>query len=96
MGGDDAMVLNEVQLNVARWGNSLAVRIPVALARELGVREGDVLRVHSPVDGAWQLVARKPLGKLSREEWLRRAHEHLATMPRTQSVIREMRDAARY
>lgn len=26
---------------VARWGNSLAVRLPVALAQELGLQEGD-------------------------------------------------------
>jgi antitoxin MazE len=26
--------------SVAKWGNSLALRIPTAFARELGVREG--------------------------------------------------------
>ena len=42
-------------MNVVRWGNSLAVRLPVKLVRELGLVEGDrialirdhtVLRVH--------------------------------------------------
>ena len=28
-------------MQVFRWGNSLAVRLPVALVRELGLREGD-------------------------------------------------------
>ena len=26
---------------VARWGNSLAVRLPAAVVRELGLKEGD-------------------------------------------------------
>ena len=42
-------------MKVVRWGNSLAVRLPVKLVRELGlvegdrialIREHDVLRVH--------------------------------------------------
>ncbi len=28
-------------MQVARWGNSLAVRLPAALVRELGLKEGD-------------------------------------------------------
>ena len=28
-------------MQVAKWGNSLAVRLPAALVRELGLREGD-------------------------------------------------------
>jgi antitoxin MazE len=31
--------------NVARWGNSLALRIPNAFARELGVREGGSVEI---------------------------------------------------
>ena len=32
------------QFMVAKWGNSLAVRIPSRLAKELGIKEGDLLR----------------------------------------------------
>jgi len=28
-------------MNVAKWGNSLAVRLPADLVRELGLKEGD-------------------------------------------------------
>ncbi|MDD7973784.1 AbrB/MazE/SpoVT family DNA-binding domain-containing protein [Roseinatronobacter alkalisoli] len=28
-------------MQVAKWGNSLAVRLPVELVRELGLKEGD-------------------------------------------------------
>ncbi len=33
-------VMSEV-MKVAKWGNSLAVRLPVDLVRELGLKEGD-------------------------------------------------------
>ena len=33
--------LLEVMMNVAKWGNSLAVRLPADLVRELGLKEGD-------------------------------------------------------
>jgi antitoxin MazE len=31
----------EVAMQVAKWGNSLAVRLPAELVRELGLKEGD-------------------------------------------------------
>jgi antitoxin MazE len=31
----------EVKIQVAKWGNSLAVRLPAELVRELGLKEGD-------------------------------------------------------
>lgn len=31
----------EAYMQVARWGNSLAVRLPANLVRELGLKEGD-------------------------------------------------------
>jgi len=31
------------QTRVAKWGNSLAVRIPLAIARQAGITEGDSL-----------------------------------------------------
>lgn len=32
-------------MQVARWGNSLAIRLPVAVVRELGLREGDEIEI---------------------------------------------------
>jgi antitoxin MazE len=31
----------EIEMHVAKWGNSLAVRLPADLVRELGLKEGD-------------------------------------------------------
>ena len=32
-------------MQIARWGNSLAVRLPVELVRKLGLKEGDSIDV---------------------------------------------------
>jgi len=32
-------------MQVAKWGNSLAVRIPADVARELGIKEGDEIQL---------------------------------------------------
>jgi antitoxin MazE len=86
MGARDSHKTDGLDLSVGRWGNSLAVRLPADLARQLGIGQA----------GAWQMSAGRKPQKLSKEELLTRLKKHLATMPRTESVIRELRDGARY
>ena len=50
-------------LKVAKWGNSLAIRLPSKMVKELGIREGDSLRRDL-------LALRRDLPKYSREEAL--------------------------
>lgn len=45
-------------MQVAKWGNSLAVRIPVDVARRLGIREGDNIEIVAATDG--QLAVARP------------------------------------
>jgi len=46
-------------MNVAKWGNSLAVRLPQAVVEALGLKEGDELEIQ--VLGARALeVAKRP------------------------------------
>lgn len=46
-------------MNVAKWGNSLAVRLPAAVVEALGLKEGDDIEIE--VAGARALeVRRKP------------------------------------
>ena len=78
--------LLEVQMNVAKWGNSLAVRLPAELVRELGLREGDQIDLVKD-DGAVK-VRRQPRadevldglrrfrGKLPAAQRLSRDDEH--------------------
>ncbi len=42
-------------MQVAKWGNSLAIRIPAAVAEALGLRAGDEVEVH--VTGAREFTA---------------------------------------
>ena len=39
------------KLSVQRWGNSLAVRIPAAVARSARLRSGQVVEVSASADG---------------------------------------------
>jgi antitoxin MazE len=39
------MLYMEVIMQVAKWGNSLAVRLPVAVVEELGLKEGDDIQI---------------------------------------------------
>lgn len=52
-------------LKVAKWGNSLAVRLPADMVRELGLQEGDF--VERDV-----LALKRALPKLSREQAIER------------------------
>ena len=80
-------------LPVGRWGNSLAVRIPAKLARELGVAEGSV--IHAEVMGPAQL--RMASGKpFDRKAFLARLEAFHESMPVTQPVVEKMRRSARY
>lgn len=56
---------------VAKWGNSLAVRLPASLVSQHAVREGDDIRLAVTEDGVWRIVrddtrakAIEALGKL--------------------------------
>lgn len=46
-------------MQVAKWGNSLAVRLPADLVRELGLREGDRIELEAASKGH-MVVTRYP------------------------------------
>ena len=46
-------------MQVAKWGNSLAVRLPAVVVKALGLKEGDELEIHV-AGGKTFGVARKP------------------------------------
>jgi antitoxin MazE len=64
-------------MQVAKWGNSLAVRLPAAVVEALELKEGDEIELY--VADARQLgVARKP----GRDELLRRLRAFRGRLPR--------------
>ena len=63
-------------MQVSKWGNSLAVRLPASLVAALELREGDRIALHAA--GAREMVvARKP----RRDELLARLDAHAGRLP---------------
>ncbi len=82
-----------IELPVAKWGNSLAVRLPADSARQLGVGEGDTLIGEIASDGRMILSAEgRPVGKTQ----LRRMREFLRGQRMTAPVVEDLRRKARY
>ena len=63
-------------MQVAKWGNSLAVRLPAAVVDALGLKEGDDIELHVDSDREWG-VTRKP----NREELLKRLRAFRGRLP---------------
>ena len=80
-------------LPVGRWGNSLAVRIPAKLARELGVGEGSLLQAQVLGPARVRLTAKQPLDMKS---FVRRVRDLRQRLPVTEPVIDELRRGSRY
>ncbi len=59
------------QFKVAKWGNSLAVRLPSTMVKRLGLKEGDLLPAEMLTGGAAiraRLEAEREASKMTREE----------------------------
>jgi antitoxin MazE len=64
-------------MKVAKWGDSLAIRLPAAVVEALGLKEGDDIEIH--VAGAREFdLARKP----NREEFLNKLRAYRGRLPR--------------
>jgi antitoxin MazE len=63
-------------MQVAKWGNSLAVRLPAAVVEALKLKEGDEIEIHV-ADGRLFGVARKP----ERGELLKRLRAFRGRLP---------------
>lgn len=63
-------------MQVAKWGNSLAIRLPAAVVEILGLKEGDQIDVQVAGNRAFE-VARKA----SNQEVLARLRQYRGTLP---------------
>jgi antitoxin MazE len=81
-----------MSLQVAKWGNSLAVRIPAEYVRSIGIKEGDSLEARLTTDGGLSL--RSVLW--DREAFARELEAVRRTMPVGTSVMDEVRRGGRY
>ncbi len=48
--------MGEDSMQVAKWGNSLAVRIPASVVQALDLREGDDITIHVANERAFEIV----------------------------------------
>lgn len=81
-----------MNLQIAKWGNSLAVRLPADYVRRIGVKEGDHVELSLTVDGGICIRA----ARWDRRAFSRELETTRAEMPMTESVMDELRREARY
>lgn len=82
-----------MKLRVAKWGSSLAVRLPVEYTRAAGLKDGDSVEASISAVGAITLLSGKPFNKPA---FLARIARLQASMPMTAPVVEAMRQEARY
>lgn len=81
-----------MNLHIARWGNSLAMRIPAEIVRSIGIKEGDNVEASLTADGALTI---RP-ARWDRKAFTKEVAETRDTMPMGAPVIEELRRGARY
>ena len=81
-----------MNLQIAKWGNSLALRIPADYVRSIGIKEGDHVETRLTIDGGISIRA----AKWNRKTFASELEKFREAMPMGESVIEEMRRGARY
>ena len=82
-----------MRLQLAKWGNSLAVRLPAECVRATGLRQGDSVDAEITPAGQITLTPTKPFNKAA---FLQRLRKLRRNMPVTEPVVEKMRREARY
>ena len=81
-----------MNIQISKWGNSLAVRIPAKFIKQIQLKDGDRVEATLSKDGA--LVIRPQ--KLDRKAITKMAKEFRDSMKMTRSVMDEIRSEARF
>jgi antitoxin MazE len=81
-----------MDLHIAKWGNSLALRIPLEMVQQTGFKDGDTVQAELASDGA--LVIRH--GKWQRAAFAAELAAGQADLPMGESVMDELRSGGRY
>ena len=61
------MYIMESIMQVSKWGNSLAIRLPKALVEEMGLKEGDEVTLAKSSESHFDLVKRSRAEAVKRE-----------------------------
>ena len=81
-----------MNIQISKWGNSLALRIPAAFIKEIKLKDGDKVEATLSRDGS--LIIRPQ--KLERKEIAAQLRAFRATLKMGKSVMEEVRSKARY
>jgi len=83
-----------MRLQVSKWGNSLAVRLPANYARQSGIASGDYLEATVTASGEIRITpGTATIDKAALLKKLATLHK---SMPQTTSVMEALREEARY
>lgn len=82
-----------MKLQLAKWGNSLAIRLPVECTRAAGLREGDTVEAEVSPVGDIRLTPTLPFDKGA---FLARLGKLHARMPVTTTTVEKMWREDRY
>lgn len=81
-----------MNIQISKWGNSLALRIPASFIKEIKLKDGDKVEATLAKDGS--LIIRPQ--KLERKEIAAQLRAFRATLKMGKSVMEEVRSKARY
>ncbi len=81
-----------MKLQLAKWGNSLALRLPAECVRATGLRHGDSVDAEITPAGIITLTPAKSFNKAA---FLQRLRKLRRSMPVTEPVVERMRREAR-
>lgn len=81
-----------MNLQIAKWGNSLALRIPADYVRRIGIKEGDRVEASLTADGGLTI---RP-AKWNRQAFVREISRERDVLPMGSSVIDELRRGGPY
>jgi antitoxin MazE len=81
-----------MNLQITKWGNSLAVRIPAEMARGAGFAEGDIIQASLTVDGGICLQPKN----WDRDAFIKELKQARQQMKVGSSVIEELRRGGDY
>lgn len=82
-----------MELQVGKWGNSLALRLPASVAKRMHLCEGAKVELSVQANGSATLTAPTAFDFAA---YMNEVRTNTASMPITPSVIDEMREDARY
>lgn len=82
-----------MRMQIAKWGNSLAVRLPMDYIRAAGLKEGDEVEAEVTPLGEIRLT---PAQTFDKPTFLARLAELRRAMPMTEPVVEAMRREDRF